>query len=132
MYAKTIARSRGAALRHRHAAINSANKPVADGSQAGETMSQPFTRVDFYVDNAFATAPATASNFLVLIGSSSGPSLNDDGTAQGRKFSYSFTWTPGANFGCAVANIPIYAVGVNAAGDALVTLVNTNISITNP
>jgi hypothetical protein len=96
------------------------------------TFSQPFTRVDFYVDNSAATAPATASNFLVLIGSSSSPSLNDNGTTFGRAFTYTANWAPGANFGCAVAGLPIYAVGINAAGDAIVTQVSAAISIVNP
>ena len=94
------------------------------------TFSQPFTRVDFYVDNSAATAPATASNFLVLIGSATAPALNDNGVT--RTYTYSANFAPGSTFGCAVAGLPIYAVGVNASGDALVTPVSTAISIVNP
>jgi hypothetical protein len=103
---------------------------TAIASGPPNTFSQPFTRVDFYADNAFATAPATASNFLVLIGSATAPALNDNGVT--RTYTYSFSFAPGTKFGCAVAAMNIYAVGVNAAGDALVTPVNTNIAIVNP
>jgi hypothetical protein len=94
------------------------------------TFSQPFTRVDFYVDNSAATAPATASNFLVLAGSATAPALNDNGVT--RTYTYSFSFAPGSTYGCAVAGLPMYAVGVNAAGDALVTPLSAVISIVNP
>jgi len=94
------------------------------------TFSQPFTRVDFYVDNSAATAPAVASNFLILVGSATAPALNDNGVT--RTYTYSFNFAPGSTFGCAVAGLPMFAVGVNAAGDALVTPVSNAITIVNP
>ena len=103
---------------------------TAVASGPPNTFSQPFTRVDFYVDNSAATAPATASNFLVLIGSAQAPALNDNGVT--RTYTYSFSFAPGSTFGCAVAGLPIYAVGVNANGDALVTPVSTAITVVNP
>jgi hypothetical protein len=96
---------------------------TAQASGPTASYNQPFTRVDWYIN---------FGGFLNLIGTSSSASLNDDGSAFGRVFSYSLTWTPGNTFGCALAGANIYAVGINAAGDALVTPVNTNVSITNP
>jgi hypothetical protein len=84
------------------------------------TYNAPFTRVDFYV--LFGGA-------LVQIGTGSQQAIFDDGSAFGRRHRWTFTWTPGATYGCPAANLNIYAVGVNAAGDGLVTPVNTFISI---
>ena len=66
---------------------------------------------------------------LVQIGTGSQQAISDDGSAFGRRHRWTFTWTPGATYGCPAAGLTIYAVGVNAAGDGLVTLLNNQISI---
>lgn len=98
------------------------------------TFNPPFARVDFYV--------LVGAN-LEQIGSTTTFSTTDDGSAQGRKHSYTFSWTPGsktpisaANWtaqssaACAVPAASIYAIGVSASGDGLVTPVNQNVCIT--
>jgi hypothetical protein len=93
------------------------------------TFNTPFQRVDLF---AFDGANLNQIGVGVLQ-----PTF-DDGSAFGRRHRYLFTWTPGSGlFNCGVApcstpNINIYAVGVSAAGDGLVTQVNTNITLTNP
>jgi hypothetical protein len=67
---------------------------------------------------------------LQQIGSTTSFSTVDDGSAFGRRHRYSFTWTPGTTVPLGLQTI--YAVGVNAAGDGLVTQANTNITTTNP
>lgn len=67
---------------------------------------------------------------LVQIGSTSSYTTTDDGSAFGRQHRYQITWTPGT--GVAAGATALYAVGVNAAGDALVTPVSAAITITNP
>lgn len=84
------------------------------------TFNAPFARVDFY--------RVVAGN-LVQFGSTTTFSTVDDGSPQGRRHRYSFTWTPGA--AVAVGAQTIYAVGVNSAGDGLVTVANGNVTIVN-
>jgi predicted small lipoprotein YifL len=84
------------------------------------TYNAPFSRVDFYV---------LFGGNLVHVGTGSQQAIFDDGSAFGRRHRWTFDWTPGATYGCAPTNLTIYAVGVNAAGDGLVTLSNTNITI---
>jgi hypothetical protein len=99
------------------------------------TYSAPFAQVNFY---------ALVGGNLELLGTSLSPGLVDNGlVTNGRKYTYSFAWTPtkkspisattwptataGACTAGTAANI--YAVGVNSLGDALGTLVNTNVCI---
>lgn len=84
------------------------------------TFNPPFSRVDLY---------RLLGGNLVRIGSATFISTFDDGSAQGRRHRYSFVWTPGS--AVAVGAQTIYAIGVNAAGDGLVTLANGNITIVN-
>jgi hypothetical protein len=93
----------------------------ADAFGPTATFNPPFTRVDFY---------AVSGGNLVQIGSSTSVSTVDDGSPQGRRHRYSFTWTPGTAFGTAAQ--AIYAIGVNAVGDGLVSPVNGAITTTNP
>ena len=67
---------------------------------------------------------------LVQIGSTSSYTTTDDGSAFGRQHRYQITWTPGTSVGAGAT--ALYAIGVNAAGDALVTPVSAAITITNP
>jgi hypothetical protein len=86
--------------------------------------------VDFY---------ALVGGNLEQIGSTTSFSTVDDGSAQGRRHRFSFTWTPttkspisattwptAAAPGTAVA---LYAIAVNANGDALVAAVNNNVGL---
>jgi hypothetical protein len=99
------------------------------------TFNPPFASVNFYV--------LVGAN-LELIGTTSTFSTTDDGSAQGRKHSYTLVWTPGSKSpvtgtafvpvasaaACAAANaanLQVYAVGVSAAGDGLVSPLNANI-----
>ncbi|HEY3285740.1 MAG TPA: Ig-like domain-containing protein [Gemmatimonadaceae bacterium] len=81
----------------------------------------PFTRVDFYAQNAAATR-------WVKIGSATTPVTTDNGGI--RRHRYTMSWTPGTAFG--VGARIVRAVGVNAANDGLSTANNANITITNP
>lgn len=111
------------------------------------TFNPPFGQVNFYVRTTIAAVDA-----LELIGSTTTYATTDDGSAQGRKHSYTFTWTPGtktpisavtwaaagyagqSTAACAApaaANLQIYAVGVSAAGDALIAPLNANVCQTN-
>jgi hypothetical protein len=107
--------------------------------------------LDAYGPTATYIAPFASVNFyalvganLELLGTASSPGLVDNGVAlNGRKYTYSFSWTPTkkspvsattwptATAGACVAGtaVNIYAVGVNAAGDALVSPVNANVCI---
>jgi hypothetical protein len=85
------------------------------------TFSAPFVRVDFY---------ALVAGNLQQIGSTTSFSTVDDGSAFGRRHRYTFTWTPGTTVPLGVQTI--YAIGVNASGDGLVTQANANITTTNP
>lgn len=85
------------------------------------TYAPPFTRVDFY---------AVSGGNMVQIGTATPGSTVDNGAAFGRCHPYTFTWTPGAAFGTAAQSV--YAIGVNANGDALVTQANTQVTTTNP
>lgn len=96
------------------------------------TFNSPFARVDFYV---------LIGGSLEQIGTQTTFSTVDDGSAMGRRHRYSFAWTPGTTspvtgtaWGVSpfTTVYPVYAVGVNAVGDALVTIVNGAISITAP
>ena len=108
------------------------------------TFQPPFAQVNWYVKVGAGT--------LELIGTSNTYSTTDDGSAQGRKHSYTFSWTPGtktpitgatwaaatypgqssaACAAAAAANFQIYAVGVSTAGDALIAPLNANVCQTN-
>ncbi len=116
---------------------------TADAFGPTATYQPPFAQVNFYV--------LVGAN-LELIGSTTSFATTDDGSAQGRKHSYTFAWTPGtktpisaqtyaagvgatpqSSAGCAVGatNFQIYAVGVSAAGDGLVSPLNANVCLTN-
>ena len=98
----------------------------ADAFGRTATFAQPFTRVDFY---------ALSGGNLVQIGTGALQPIFDDGTAFGRRFRWTLTWTPGTAFGPVgpgAQGQSVFAIGVNANGDGLVTLVNTNITTTNP
>jgi len=92
---------------------------VAAGPTA--TFSPPFTSVNMFV---------VSGGNLVQIGTATFAGTTDDGSAQGRRHSWTFTWTPGTAFGTAVQTV--YAIGVNANGDALVSPANANVTTTNP
>jgi hypothetical protein len=94
-------------------------KAVVRGATA--TFNPPFTRVDFY---------AFFGGNLVQIGSTTGVTTTDDGSAFGRRHTYSLSWTPGTAFG--LGAVPVYAIGVNASGDGLVSPASGAITITNP
>ena len=94
---------------------------VADAFGPTATFNAPFTRVDFY---------ALFGGFLVQIGTGTPDITFDDGSAFGRRHRWTLSWTPGTSVG--LGAIPIYAIGVNAAGDGLVTPANGNITVTNP
>ncbi len=103
------------------------------------TFNPPFAQVNFYV---------FVGGNMELIGSTTSFSTTDDGSAQGRKHRYSLVWTPGVTSPILAAALPagissalcaapagtnlqLYAVGVSAAGDALVSPLNANICSTN-
>jgi hypothetical protein len=92
---------------------------VAAGPTA--TFSPPFTTVNMFV---------LSGGNLVQIGTATFVSTTDDGSPQGRRHSWTFSWTPGTAFGLAAQ--PVYAIGVDANGDALVTQVNSLVTTTNP
>jgi len=92
----------------------------ADAFGPTATYNAPFTRVDFYI--FFGGA-------LQQIGTGAQQAIFDDGSAFGRRHRWEFAWTPSDKFGCNLAGVNIYAVGVNSVGDGIVTLVNTNITI---
>ncbi len=93
---------------------------TADALGPTATYNAPFTRVDFYV--LFGGA-------LVQVGTGSQQAIFDDGSAMGRRHRWTFSWTPGSTYGCAPTNLTIYAIGVNAVGDGLVTPANANITV---
>lgn len=121
------------------AAPNPTSRTInADVSGPTATFAPPFTRVDFYVN---------FNGFLRLLGSATTPTTTDNGAPFGRVHRYSFTFTPSNTLGgtlgqivgpadaaavCALAGVNLYAVGVNAAGDALITPLNATQTITNP
>jgi hypothetical protein len=99
------------------------------------TFAQPFSQVNFYV---------LVGGNLEQIGTTSTYTQTDDGSANGRKYAYTLSWTPGAkspvsgtawavqsSAACAVpTGTSIYALGISAAGDGLLTPVSNNICIT--
>ena len=99
------------------------------------TLGSSFAHVDFYV--------LVGAN-LEQIGSATTYAGSDDGSPNGHKYRYSFVWTPGtkspvsgtawaAQSSAACVDptaISLYAIGVSAAGDGLVTPVNQNVCIT--
>jgi copper chaperone CopZ len=91
----------------------------------------PFARVDFYVlCQVYPGATCTAGQ-LYQVGSTASFSLVDNGVlVSGSKYTYSFSWTPGTTFGAGLQSL--YALGVNAAGDGLVSPVSSVITVTNP
>jgi hypothetical protein len=92
---------------------------VAAGPTA--TFSPPFTTVNMFV---------VSGGNLVQIGTATFAGTTDDGSAQGRRHSWTFVWTPGTAFGTAAQTV--YAIGVNANGDALVSPANALVTTTNP
>ena len=92
---------------------------IAAGPTA--TFSPPFTVVNMFV---------VSGGNLVQIGTATFAGTTDDGSAQGRRHSWTFTWTPGTAFGTAVQTV--YAIGVDANGDALVSPLNNQVTTTNP
>jgi hypothetical protein len=94
---------------------------IIDAFGPTATFNSPFVRVDLYAFDGVN---------LVQIGTTTSYSTVDDGSAQGRRHRYSIAWTPGSSWPVGAAQL--YAVGVNSVGDALVTILNANINITNP
>jgi hypothetical protein len=94
---------------------------VADAFGATSTFNAPFTRVDFY---------AVFGGFMVQIGTGTPDITFDDGQPFGRRQRWTFAWTPGTSVG--LGAITLFAIGVNANGDALVSPSNALITITNP
>ncbi len=95
---------------------------VAKAAGPTATFNPPFTRVDFY---------AVAGGNLVQVGSATAVNNTvDNGAPQGRVHTYQVSWTPGTAFGTGVQ--AVYAIGVNAAGDALITVASGAITITQP
>jgi hypothetical protein len=86
-------------------------------------FANPFSQVQFYYFDAVLGE-------YVLIGASSVPVVTDpSGTT--RTFTFTFAgWNPPASLG--VGAVTVVAVGVNSRGDALVSPVNVNITLTNP
>ena len=104
------------------AAVNALSVTLnADAFGATATFNPPFSRVDFY---------AFFGGQLVQIASSTGVTTVDDGSPFGRRHRFSASWTPGTAFGLGV--VPVYAIGVNASGDGLVSPASGAITITNP
>ena len=101
------------------------------------TFNSPFARVDFYVYVDLTADGASADDVLEQIGTTTTFTTVDDGSAQGRRHRYTLTWAPGttspvtgtggATWDTGVKRI--FAVGVNAAGDALVTPVNVAVTL---
>jgi hypothetical protein len=99
------------------------------------TFAVPFAQVNFYV---------LVGGNLEQIGTTSTYTATDDGSANGHKYSFTFAWTPGtkspvsgtawaaqSSAACAVPTaISIYALGISAAGDGLLTPVTNNVCIT--
>jgi len=136
-----------------------ANAPVYVSAALGTAVAGTATPLsislglDAYGPTATYIAPFASVNYyalvgvnLELLGTSTTPSLVDNGVAlNGRKYTYSFTWTPGKKSPVSATAWPtvtagacasgtaanLYAVGVNALGDALTAPVNTNVCI-NP
>jgi hypothetical protein len=107
---------------------------IAQGTESAGTpafqVSNPFSSVQFYY---LDTGYAGATNEWILIGSAVAPSVTDNGAQTVR----TFTWTLGTAFDPPAAlaggtTLKVIAVGVNAAGDALASAVNVNITLTNP
>jgi hypothetical protein len=98
---------------------------TADVLGATGTFNPPFARVDFFAQ--------LASGRWTLIGTATGHSTNDNGSpTNGRRHRYSFTWTPGVAASYASNPVNVIAVGSTAQGDALMTVTNASITITNP
>ncbi len=111
----------------------------ADASGPTATFAPPFTRVDYYV---------VVNGYNRLIGSATTPTTTDNGSPFGRVHRYAFTWTPGGNLGGVLGKIltppgadpatvcagaqTVFAVGVNAAGDALATPTFAGFTLVNP
>jgi uncharacterized membrane protein YraQ (UPF0718 family) len=85
------------------------------------TFSPPFTSVNMFV---------VSGGNLVQIGTATFAGTTDDGSPFGRRHRWTFSWTPGTAFGTAVQTV--YAIGVNANGDALVSPANALVTTTNP
>jgi hypothetical protein len=111
------------------APANPTSTPLVAVARGNESQTfqflNPFTRVQFYYFDA-------AVNEWRLIGETSSATVTDNNTITIRSFTYTLaSWDPPASLGSGVP-ARIVAVGVNAAGDALVTPVNSNILLTNP
>jgi hypothetical protein len=98
----------------------------ADAYGPTATFNQPFVRVDFYVQDALGN--------LMQIGTSTSVSTVDDGSTYGRRHRFSITWTPGdmTQYTNVAGVVNLYAIGVNSVGDALVTPISNNITLTIP
>jgi hypothetical protein len=91
---------------------------TAKADVALNSSADPFTRVDFYYQN-------TAGN-LVLIGTGVATLAQ---TLTNRTYTYKFTWDPPANLDVAASPANIFAVGVDAQGDAVLTIGTTVIFV---
>jgi len=83
----------------------------------------PFTTVQFYYLDPVTTE-------YILIGVSGASSVTDNPAVTQRTFSWTVSWDPPAAL--PVGAVSVIAIGVNTAGDALVTKVNNLITLTNP
>jgi Big-like domain-containing protein len=84
----------------------------------------PFTQVQFYYQDPVSTE-------WLFIGSTTAPVVTDNPAATVRTFTWTFSgWDPPASLPLGAVNV--VALGVNAAGDALLSQTNANITLTNP
>jgi hypothetical protein len=83
----------------------------------------PFTVIQFYYLDP-------ASGEFILIGSASAANVTDNGGVTLRTFTWTISWDPPASL--PAGPVSVIAVGVNSAGDALVSQANQNITLTNP
>ena len=90
------------------------------------TFQIPFSQVQFYY---FDSTPG-GTNEWRLIGTSSASSVTDDAGLALRTFTWTISFDPPTAFGTGGAAVPILAVGMNAAGDAIASRANSNITVT--
>jgi hypothetical protein len=106
----------------------------ASASGTTATFNNPFSSVTYYYQR-------TPGADYIKIGTSTTATVSDNGTANGRTWTYAFTWDPpvvdqygnvlAPQFGAASPTVNVIAVGVNANGDGVVTSPVT-LTFTNP
>lgn len=98
----------------------------ATGTEQGASaqFANPFAQVQFYYLNA-------ATSTWSFIGAASTPAVAENGAQTVRTLTWSLPgFDPPVSIG--TGPLTIVAIGVNTAGDALVTVPNTSITLTNP